>query len=106
MSLLGALVPASSTVQHRPQLEDGGDGPRWAEDLVDVEHCRVELVSKRVQLDNGRVVVLSACIFWPGAVECRVGDKVVLKGTERLVQVVDELAWFDGTVMHREVWTT
>lgn len=111
VSLLGGFVPYTHTVekgnavQHLAQLEDAGDGARWA-DAVDVEPgCRVEKVSKRVQLDDGRVVVLTAFIAWPGSRPCAPGDKVSVDGAERLVEVVDELAWFDGTVMHREVWT-
>ncbi|MDT7789761.1 MAG: hypothetical protein QOF58_8180 [Pseudonocardiales bacterium] len=111
MRLLGTFVPPTHTVekgnpvQHLAQLEDGGDGARWAEP-VDVEPgCRVEKVSKRIQTDDGRVVVLTALITWPGTVACAPGDKVMVDGSTRLVEVVDELVWFDGTVMLREVWT-
>ncbi|SER95143.1 hypothetical protein SAMN05216188_11848 [Lentzea xinjiangensis] len=111
VSLLGGFIPPTHTVekgnpvQHLAQLDDGGDGARWAA-AVDVEPgCRVDKVSKRVQLADGRVVVLNLCIFWPGSRPCAPGDKVVVDGAERLVEMVDELAWWNGAVMHREVWT-
>jgi hypothetical protein len=111
VSLLGGFVPYTHTtekgnpVKRLAQLEDGGDGARWAA-AVDVEPgCRVEKVSKRIQTDDGRVVVLTAFITWPGSVPCAPGDKVMVDGDERLVEVVDELVFLDGTVMHREVWT-
>ncbi|ACU35586.1 hypothetical protein [Actinosynnema mirum] len=105
VSLLGGLVPAPSTVQHRAALLDDGDGARWAAP-VDVPGCRVETVSKRAEVVGGRVVTLAALVWMPALPEVNVGDLLVVDGQERPVEVVDAPVWLSGQRMHHEVWTT
>lgn len=104
VSLLGGLIPAPHTVGHRAQLEDAGDGARWAA-AVDVAGCRVERSSRQYQNPDGRVVTLTAMVVTPALPEVRVGDRLVVNSDERRVEKVDELVWLNGDVMHRECWT-
>ncbi|GLZ34894.1 hypothetical protein Lesp02_70810 [Lentzea sp. NBRC 105346] len=104
MKLLGALIPAPHTVKHRAQLDDAGDGARWAS-AVDVAGCRIERSSRQYQNADGRVVTLTAMVWMPAMPEVKVGDRLVLDGNERRVEKIDELVDLEGNVMHREVWT-
>lgn len=105
LSLLGGLVPAPHTVKHRAQLEDGGDGPRWA-DPVEVKGCRIEPSSRQHQTDDGRVVTLTALVWMPAKPVVEPGDRLIVDGDERLVERVEAPVSLDGQRMHHEVWTT
>lgn len=105
VSLLGNLIPGPNTVEHEASLPDGGDGPRWAEP-VPVSGVRAERVSKQIQTADGRVVLLRYLLIWPAVPTVHSGDRITIDGQTRTVEQVDELTWFDGTVMHQEVWTT
>lgn len=105
VSLLGGLIPASHTVQHRAQLEDQGDGARWAAP-VDVPGCRVEKTTRQFENRQGRVVTLQALVVMPALPEVRAGDLLVVDGDERPVEHLDVPVWLDGTAMHQEVWTS
>lgn len=111
MSLLGGFIPATHSVEkgnavkHRAQLEDGGDGARWADEAHIDPGCRVEKASKQIQTADGRVVTLTAMVVTPGSWLVRVGDRLAVDGDDRRVEKIDELVWLDGSVMHRECWT-
>lgn len=105
VSLLGGLIPAPHTVQHRAQVPDAADGPMWAAPVT-VSGCRVERTSRQYQTPQGRVVTLTALVVMPAVPEVQVGDKLVVDGDERLVERMDVPVWLSGTAMHQEVWTT
>lgn len=111
VSLLGEFIPPTHTVEkgnavkHSAQLADGGDGAQWAAEADIDPGCRVEKTSKQIQTADGRVVTLTAMVVTPGSWLVRVGDRLKVDGDDRRVEKIDELAWFDGTVMHRECWT-
>ncbi|GAB2964479.1 hypothetical protein [Saccharothrix stipae] len=104
LNLLG-LIGGPHTVGHRSQLEDVGDGARWAV-AVDVTGCRREPTSKTVQLMDGRVVTLTDLVIMPALPEVRPGDRLVLDGQERPVEKVECPVSLSGEVMHREVYVS
>lgn len=111
VSLLGGFIPPTHSiakgnpVKHRAQLEDGGDGARWAAEVDINPGCRVEKSSRQFQTADGRVVTLTAMVVTPGSWLVKVGDRLKVDGDDRLVEHIDEQVWWNGTVMHRECWT-
>lgn len=96
VTLLGNLIPTPDVIQHERFLGDGSDGPVWAAAVE--RRGRWQAGEKRVQLPDGRVVVLTATVFLPGEVEVSIMDKLNGHAVER----VDTATWWDGTAMHHE----
>lgn len=95
--LLGNLIPTPDTVQHERYLGDGGDGPQWSAAVP--RAARVEKQSKRIQLADSRVVVLTGKVYLLGHEgEVSVQDRI----DGRTVEIVDTPTWWDGTPMHHE----
>ncbi|MBP2331225.1 plastocyanin [Kibdelosporangium banguiense] len=111
VSLLG-FTGTPHKVLHEPYLGDDGVGRPKHGPAVEVAG-RVEVVSRRVQLDTGRVVKLSALVFLPGTVEVAPQDRVTYtapglagSGVPHKVELVDSPVWFDGKPMHHECGVT
>ncbi len=102
VSVLGPLIPTPDPIRVRRYLGDGPDGPQWAEPVQ--VYGRWEPSTRQIETPQGRVVTLVGVVFLPASAEPSVGDQVARgDGDWRRVELVDTLAWFDGTVMHHEV---
>lgn len=97
LKLLGNFIPTPDTIQHERYLGDGPDGPQWAPAVA--RPGRWQRGSKRIQLADSRVVVLTAVCFLPGA-DGEVSTQDRLNG--RTVEHIEAPAWLNGAVMHYE----
>jgi hypothetical protein len=107
LSLLG-LIGTPHKVLHEPYLGQGGTGQPKYGPGVEVGG-RVEVVSRQVQLDTGRVVMLAALVFLPGTVPVAPQDRITYaapdlagSGKPHKVAMVDTPVWLNGAAMHHE----
>lgn len=111
VSLLG-FTGTPHKVLHERYLGDDGEGRPKHAPRVEVDG-RVEVVSRRVQLDTGRVVTLSALVIVPGTLTVAPQDRVTYtapglqgSGVPHKVELVDTPVWLDGAPMHHECGVT
>ncbi|ALG07668.1 hypothetical protein [Kibdelosporangium phytohabitans] len=111
VSLLGVTGTPHRVVLERYLGDDGEGRPKHAA-AVELDG-RVEVISRRVQLDTGRVVALAALVFLPGTVEVAPQDRLTYtapglagSGTPHKVELVDSPVWLDGRPMHHECGVT
>lgn len=107
VSLLGGIIPTPDPVLHRKTLGDGPDGEQHAEPVS--RYGRWENTTSQIQNAEGRVVTLSGVIYLEAAADPHVGDRLAKAASEpdwRRVETVDTATWFDGTVMHHEVYVS
>lgn len=95
--LLGNLIPTPDVIQHERYLGDGSDGPQWAAPVS--RRGRWQRGERRIQLADGRVVVLTAVAFLLGA-DGEVSTQDRLDG--RTVEHIEAPTWLSGDVMHYE----
>lgn len=107
VSLLGTLIPTPDPVLHRKKLGDGGDGEQFAEPVP--RFGRWENTTSQIQNAEGRVVTLSGVVYLEAAADPHVGDRLAKAGADpdwRRVEKVDTATWFNGAVMHHEVYVS
>lgn len=107
VSLLGTLIPTPNPVSLRRYLGDGGDGETYGE-AVNL-YGRWEDTTTQIQTAAGRVVTLTGIVYLPAAADPKVGDQLAKASAApdwRRVEKVDTATWFDGSVMHHEVYVS
>lgn len=107
VSLLGGVIPTPNPVSHRRYLGDGPDGELHGEPVD--RYGRWEDTTSQIQNAEGRIVTLSGVVYLPAAADPQVGDKLSKASRVpdwRRVEKVDTATWFDGTVMHHEVYVS